>query len=400
MKKKLLYLLSGNLSTTPRALQSIRTAQDLFEVEVVAVNRSAIWHEIDTQLAAHYRINVKWVSLTRESPIQWACGTLINKLCGLIYPFLPNVLFINAFASSKAAVQLFLSVWKMRADFVISHSSASIYPAYALAKRLKIGFAVDVEDFHPGETINTDAEREKMRRIFLLQTVLPKAQYVTYASPLIGNHTLNLLEKPLEKSFLINNSFSEYEFSLNPYNPDSKIKMVWFSQNISYKRGLELIISALNNKRNQVSLCLIGNADQAFCQEWIEPNLDFIQLVKPISQSELHQMLADFDVGLASEVAVADFNREIALTNKIFAYAQAGLYIIATDTPAQTQFIMENQSMGVLCAQTWESFSDTINNVIDHIGEIRKAKPSRFLKAKELSWEVESLKLIKAWKEL
>ena len=400
MKKKVLYLLSGNLSTTPRALQSICTAQTLFDVSVVSVSRSAVWKAIDQKLAGELNINIQWISLTRKPFALWLLSSFINKVCEFLYPVFQSCLIVNAFASSKASILLYLYSRRIKADFVISHSSGSIYPAYAIAKRLKTGFAVDVEDYHPGETITRDAASEIKRRIFILQQILSETKYFTYASPLIGEHTLRLLPDRPKNAFLVNNSFSENDFKLGHGTIGQKLTLVWFSQNVSYKRGLELLLPAVLEKRNEVSLCLIGKMDSVFYEEWIKSNLDCIKVVDPVPQKELHQLLANFDIGFATEVSSADFNRSYALTNKIFAYSQAGLYIVATDTPAQAQFIADNKIFGELCHQDKKSFSDVLNNLSNRIAEIRASKPDRFEYAKRLSWEVESRKLIEVWKQI
>lgn len=400
MRKKVCYLLSGNLSTTPRALQSIRTAQAFFEVSVLSVNRSPVWKEIDEQLAREFQIDLRWISLTKKPFALWLLSSIVNKVCIFLYPLFNSSLVLAAFASSKASILLYWCSRKLKVDFVVSHSSGSIYPAYIVAKRMAIGFAVDVEDYHPGEAISMDAENEKKRRIKILQQVLPRAQYVTYASPLIGEHTLKLLSHPLANAFLINNCFSAKDFKSGIAVEDAKLKLVWFSQNISYKRGLELLLPAVFERRTEVSLCLIGKPDSAFYEEWIKANLDCLEVVAPLPQKDLHQALAGFDVGFATEVASADLNRSYALTNKIFAYSQAGLYIVATDTPAQTGFMGDNKILGTLCRQNEQSFSDALFDVLSRISEIRLGRAARYEYAQGLSWEVESLKLIEAWKQI
>lgn len=59
-------------------------------------------------------------------------------------------------------------------------------------------------------------------------------------------------------------------------------------------------------------------------------------------------MLADYDEGLAIEVESNDYNRQICLTNKIFSYLQSGLYILATNTPAQEQFMTSHHKNGMM----------------------------------------------------
>ena len=144
-------------------------------------------------------------------------------------------------------------------DLIIAHNLATLYPAYVYSKKHKIPFAFDIEDYHPGEVIHSDSINEKIRREFLMSQLLPETKYFTYASPLIGEHSLRLIPNNKSEHFLINNCFSELDFT-EPKNEKTNnfITFVWFSQNITYNRGLELIIPALKKFKNRVKLHLIG----------------------------------------------------------------------------------------------------------------------------------------------
>lgn len=108
------------------------------------------------------------------------------------------------------------------------------------------------------------------------------------------------------------------------------------------------------------------------------------------------------------ELSSVDENRGICLTNKIWAYLQAGLYILATDTPAQVVFIQEHEGHGeVFDASTqrhrgtennkYRSLEGTLNYIVENIDTIRNEKKDRFERAKEYSWENESVKLVSIW---
>ena len=107
--------------------------------------------------------------------------------------------------------------------------------------------------------------------------------------------------------------------------------------------------------------------------------------------------LCKYDVGLALELNSADFNRQICLTNKIFAYAQAGLFILATDTPAQKHFINENEILGTVAPQTHGGMNIALQDIINNIGHIRSQKKQRFTYAQRLSWDKGKEKLRRIW---
>jgi len=82
------------------------------------------------------------------------------------------------------------------------------------------------------------------------------------------------------------------------------------------------------------------------------------------------------------------------LTNKIYSYSQAGLFVLATDTQQQDQFILENQNLGKICKQNSQDIENKINEIFENIEIIRKNKKSRFEYSQSLSFDNESQKLI------
>jgi len=400
-KKKFLYILSGNLSTTPRALQSIKTALNNYKVDIIGVNRNNIWKELDKKLVNENNLNYKLISLQRKPFFQWFFCSIIHKIAKLIYPFFSKNLKITAYASSKTMFLLNNEILKTikKYDFVIAHSYSSFYPAYKLSKIQNIPFSVDIEDFHPGENISTTPKKEIARRKFLLKNILPKAVYLTFASPLIGKHSLELLNNNIPENFLVNNCFSQNEFQFDE-NKSEKVKFVWFSQNISSGRGLELVIPAFYSFKEKVEITLIGNLYSDFYEKFLVNYSEILKFEKPLPQKELNLKLSEFDIGLAIEVSNIDINKDIALSNKIFAYAQSGLYILATNTQAQKLFIQDNHDLGIICEQNTLSVVNQIEIIINDIENIRKNKQNRYNYSKKLAWENESKKLLKMWNSI
>jgi hypothetical protein len=103
---------------------------------------------------------------------------------------------------------------------------------------------------------------------------------------------------------------------------------------------------------------------------------------------------------LAIEQKASDFNRDICLTNKIFAYAQAGLYILATNSSAQKLFMEAHVGLGIVSVQNIGEMENTIKYLIENIETIRKEKQVRYEYAKKLGWESESQKLAAIWQDI
>ena len=400
MPKNFLFISPANLTTNPRLAKELKFAvKQGHIVDFVGFKLGGWSDEVERETISGIHANFHYLSALRKPFFKWFFASLIEKLSQIIYPFFKNSLKICAYAHSKRSFLLhnYLKKNKNKYDLIIAHVLPTIYPAYKFAKKTKTPFIFDVEDYHPGEHIDKDAENEKKRREFLMSELLPKAHYVTYASPLIREYTLKLLKNYSEKTHLvINNCFSQNEFQFKENNTE-KIKFVWFSQNIAHGRGLELILPEIEKFKDKIEVTLIGNLYRDFYNSFLKKYGDFVKIVPPMPQKQLNLKLSEFDVGLAIELKTADFNRDICLTNKIWAYFQAGLYIFATDTKAQQLFLQEHPEHGIVALNHLNDVERKLVMIIQKIDKIRGDKQKRFEEAKKFSWEVERQKLLKIW---
>ena len=182
---KILYVLCGNLSTTPRALQSAKAAcASGYTVKIIGINRDASWLKIDEQLAGSNKFEYEAVSINRKAFFTWLLTSFIHRICFYLEKIFVKSVMIKAYASSKENYMLWQRLKRETCDFnlVIGHSAHSLFPVWQYSRKHNIPFAFDVEDYHPGQMINKVDELQA----FLLRRLLPLAYYSTYASPLIG----------------------------------------------------------------------------------------------------------------------------------------------------------------------------------------------------------------------
>jgi len=397
---KLLFILSGNLSTTPRALKNILALRKKHDIYIVAINRSERWLRKDMDLLKLFSLNYYFLNLMRNNSFVWWYAGFLQKIAQKWYGKNAS-LQKTAFASEKASILLWLYLKKDRRkyDFIFAHSYGSIFPAYEHAGRLGIPFVVDIEDFYPGEKIAVDNPAEKERREFLLKKILPESKHFFYASPLIGLYTLNLLpQNTIPKHSLLNNSFPQHEFILKNTNYD-KLRLVWFSQTIDKGRGLEFILPVLQEYSQNLHFTIFGYLNNVFYEDVLK-KYSFVYIEDALPQKQLHRRLCEFDIGLALELKSTDLNKDLALSNKLFAYSQAGLYILATDTAAQTQWLNTQKNAGIICRQNDISHCrQQIEYIINNKETILQNKKQRFLNAKKLAWEheIDKLKKVLKW---
>lgn len=368
------------------------------------MSRTEKWKRLDEDILSSLPCTVHYVPFKKEDGMcTWLFVGFLHKIALYLAKFIKNNMTINAFASSKINILYYyrLQRVKERYDLVLGYSGM-YYPAFLYAAKQSIPFAFDMEDYHPGEVIyHVNKGEEVQRRIKMFKSILPKASYVSYGSPLIEEKTTDLLKQnrtSIPKGFALNNTFRYSDFSFTACN-DNRVHFVWFSQTISYGRGIDLILPVLNLHKDKVRLTLIGNMDNNFYKKVLSQYESFLDIKEALPQSNLHKEIGCYDIGLALEQTV-DENKSLCLSNKIFAYLLSGLYVIATSTKAQAKLMSSLSHHGVVVDSTAENLAQCVKDVIDHIHTIREDKEKRFNDIACISWESEEKKLTDVWAKL
>jgi hypothetical protein len=147
-----------------------------------------------------------------------------------------------------------------------------------------------------------------------------------------------------------------------------------------------------------VELHLYGNVDEDFKKLNLE-GIDNILLHGLVSQQQLHKQLAMYDVGLALEPA-KDKNNNLAISNKLLSYLQAGLYVVATNTLAQENYLLDFQNHFIsINISKKKNNIQILRQLVIEKEEIRRKRKLRFLQFKEKAWEVESKALTTIWNQ-
>ena len=391
--KKILFLTTASVATNPRLLKSYLYWRDQgCTCQVIAFRLNNWSDSLDDHLVKKYNLDLLSIPAAKQNHLFWLLASLLNRFLAFFPSSLLSIQFL-AYASNKRSWQLmqYLKRNDFAYDHIEAHNLGALYPAYYWSKEKKKTYSFDVEDFHPEEKISFQKDKEKVRRYLLMKKLLPFAKYVTAASPLIAEETQKLIHK---KVVTVNNSFLEAEFK-SPKNLkiNNKLKLLWFSQYISFGRGLEYFLEAAWHYKKHLQICLIGDLNEEFKSKVIVPKQEFIELKPTMPQEDLHAVLADYDIGLALEDGKEDYNREICLTNKIWAYYQAGLFILASKTKAQTQFMEQRPEHGQLISLEKNELTSALKDLIEDKALIQSFKEKRYRKAKTESIEYEMEKL-------
>lgn len=397
MNKKILFITTSNLFSNPRLVKEIHLAKSLFpQIDVISfrlgVNSDKFSDEMIHQI--HFA-NHQVLSGARDPFFPWLISSVLEK----ILRFFPIHFFptkLNSFAFNKRSYILyrFLSKVVIKYDWVVAHNPGAFYPAQAFANRTGSKLGIDVEDYHPGEYL--DKKLANMA-LMIMRAVLSSANYCSFAAPLIEFETEKIFLESPKNWFTVYNGFPQAEFHEPSISHNGKLKVVWFSQNITAGRGLEKFIKTVNDLQNTMELHLFGSITAKDFKLLGLPK-EGIVLHKPVFQAELHLLLSSFDIGLVADPPL-NKNRELAVTNKIIAYAQAGLYIVSVSSNGHNDFLFHSG----LEYSIVNYKVDEINSALAKLEQkFKRQEFDRNLQKQvscKFSWENVSKPLIAEWSE-
>lgn len=384
------------MATNPRLVKEIELALfNKFDVQVICFEFDH-WSKVNNKkiISSFPQVNFIMIPSGKQKLTEWILSTFLEKAFGLLDKIFNLSIPFKSYAISKRSYLLKKYISKIKtADIVVGHNPGALYATYFAAKKFKCKSGFDVEDYHPGEGNN---KKQQQLILELMRIILPKMDYVSFAAPLIKDEVLKNVNFKSKTSLpIVLNYFSKNDFTVNHQTENDKIKLVWFSQNIDFERGLENVIPILEKLKSKIELHLYGNLSASFKNE-LSTNADLIKFHGTTEQKFLLKELAKYDMGLALERG-KDFNNLLALSNKILCFFQSGLYIIATDTPAQKLFLDQYCNHGIIFNKDFSNFEVTLIKIIENISAIRAQKSNRFINSQHCNWEIESDIILKTW---
>jgi hypothetical protein len=403
LPREILFLTSTNLACNPRCLKEVRLlASADVRVTVVAFQLHNWTTEKEKELNNELKtVRFHYLDAGRHPLLPWLYASFLEKICRVIRKLVPANVRIGAIALHKRSWSMLQWVKqnKKKYHLVIAHNPPAFYSAAWLASKTGSAFALDIEDYHPGEGHDPAEQQGSM---LLMRRLQERAAYVSYASPLIKEYSQRLMGHKGEGSFfVVNNTFPRSDFKRPrpvPGRTEERLRLVWFSQFIDYGRGLEKILPSLDNFSDAIQLTLIGSMRPDFHNREVAGRT-YIDCRNALPEKELHLALGDYDIGLALEDGSVDLNRNLCLTNKIWSYLLAGLFIIASDTDAQRRFLEDFPGHGLCCTLSADQFIPAIAACVADRTAIRENSARRFDNATAAGWEKESLLLVRQWKK-
>lgn len=387
----ILFITTSSLASNPRLVKEFETLKNDYACFVLFFKHKDWSLELSEAIKLR-NPEVYFVEIDRYTLVfQTLMAKVFHKIAILLNRLISKSFKVCAFASDDKAPQLWFITKKLSKkhnfSHVIAHNLGSFYAAVKLSDKKDVRLQLDIEDYYPGIALYFNKSIEEQNRMQIMSHSFLKADTITYASEGIflecRKHFIS--QNKTEHTILIN-TFNASDFIRPEVQVSNKIRCVWFSQYIALNRGLGEVFHAAE-KLPDVEFHLIGNCKKDFENEMAIP--DNIIIHDVMEQLKLHTFLAGMDIGLALEPG-KDLNNTIALSNKMIAYAQAGCYILATNTFGQSQFLnaLDYQAGQII----HYNLSDTLQNLdMNHLN--LHSKIERWQKAELFSWENEQLKL-------
>lgn len=400
--KEVLLLTSTNLACNPRCLKELRMLSKqghrvtlvAFELHNWTTDKEKMLREELAGVEFHY------LDAGRHPLIPWLKATVMEQVSRRLSSLAPSDLWLAAMSINKRSWMLLQWVKHHRKKYhlIIAHNPPAFYAADWLANATGSPFAIDIEDYHPGEG---GGPWQSRCATLLMRRLLPKATYVSFASPLIKEYSQRLVNPGRTDHWVVvNNTFSRTEFAAPaPVDAAEPVRLIWFSQYINYGRGLEQILPVLDEFRDRVRLTLVGSGREPFLSKETAGR-EYVRVLDAMPQAVVHRSLSNYDVGLAIEDGSADINKDICISNKIWSYLLSGLYIVSSDTKGQLRFMEEHPGNGVCSSLQADDLRKAIVHLLDHTAAIREGRAGRYDQGASAAWENESTLLAAQWKPI
>lgn len=353
--------------------------------------------EFDKQLIPSRKWNATCIGGDPENKrLIYFFSRLIHKLAKIISNITKGK-FMTDIAAARASFFLIKAAKKQTADLYIGHNFGALPATVIAAKKNNKPCGFDAEDFHRHETSNNASDTDVVLKTLIEGRYIPQLKYFTTSSLQIAKAYRQIF--PDLKPVVLLNVFTKDGSGIIRSAADQPIKLFWFSQTIGHNRGIDDIVKALQLlDRSNFELHLLGStvaSSNEFINSLKKSNIN-IHFHEPIHPDKLIGFASQFDIGLALEPGFS-INNNLALSNKLFTYMQAGLAIIASDTDAQQDFLTQNPTIGTVYSKgDYKKLATILSGYHIDRETLNACKTdAKNLASTKYNWETESLKFLR-----
>ncbi len=177
------------------------------------------------------------------------------------------------------------------------------------------------------------------------------------------------------------------------YNIPQNAILIVYQGGLTYIRGIDELIEAMDKLNNNIHLLLMGNGLSKENKEKIRDN-NRIHYIGMISQEELHKYTCMGDIGIHPMRIDNILNHKLALPNKFSQYMNAGLCLALYRTQETERLIKESKAGILFESGNSDNIVRAINSIITsrRLEEYKKNAREYFLNY--FNWDIEKNKLI------
>ena len=358
-----------------------------YDVRVVSTNSMPDRADADARL--HRTRSWAWdvVSYSREAaPMAWARTGVRRKVATTFGTLTGSTAAVAARIVGRAHDELVRQILKEPADLIYAGTVGALAAAAEAGRRRRSTFALDLEDFHPGEHV-ADGEGALLNDAAraVVTDASSGAAFVTTASSAMSAafaEHLGLQTTPIHNVFPLPAAAPPPIQQLN-----GPLRLYWFSQSLGLKRGLQDVIRAAGLLDRPVELHVRAATDPE--------TLAVLEAEAAATAPRLriiHHELSDpdtmvdacrpYDIGLSVEQGHIP-NAAVTLPNKATTYILAGLPVALTDIPGQRQLAADLGEGAIV-------FSPGDAEALAHGIERLVGRPETLADARAASWKAAS----------
>jgi len=399
--KHVVLISSGQPSLNPRLVKEADALTGAgFNVTVLYT----YWNAWGTQLDVDLLKTKKWHAIrTGGNPdterFTYLLTRLLFKISNLFSRLTGSMLMADL-ATARGSMFLIKKAKSISADLYIGHNPGALPAVVKAAKKHNKPCGFDAEDFHRNEVSNDANNYDVKLKSHVENKYIPQVNYLSASSIQIGNAYHAIFNKT--RPIILNNVFPKSNLDATSLlnNSEQPVKLFWFSQVIGPNRGLEQLFEALNLTEVKFEVHLLGYCDDDY-KKSLQHLYNNINFHPPIHPDEITEFASQFDIGMALETGFS-VNNNLALSNKIFTYMQAGLAIIASNTEAQAHLLNQHPAVGKIYDKAdVETLVSALVYYHQNRNELLFARLAALqLAHQEYNWENESQKFLAVVKSL
>lgn len=295
---------------------------------------------------------------------------------------------------------------KYKANVIQAHDLPALQAAAELAKKWNVLLVYDAHELYPEQAVFSKKQRQicsdnesefinNANLVFTVNDSIAEEMVKRYniKRPVTILNALNSLEE---------DDGTDYEY-MDILRKKTKLstekKILLFQGGMSPHRNLRMLVAAMAKVKNSdICLILMGPGDYRKKLEQDAKKLAVLNkrvfFLDAVSQKELLQHSAAADVGIIPYPHI-DLNSYYCTPNKLFEFIQAGLPMLANDSPELRRFIYDNGFGMVHQMESASQLAQAIDSVFEQ--DLNQWKTNILANRENYSWSVEGKKYYEAF---